>query len=383
MLALGVGAQSAGTVFVTTPAFLIPLLHTQLGLDLAAAGALAAVPVFGTALTLVLWGALADRRGERGVIVAGLLLTAVAAAGAAFVPGIAALIGFLLLGGMASASASSASGRVVVGWFPKERRGLAMGIRQMSQPLGVTVAALVVPPVAAADGIGATFVPTLVILVALTILCTVGLRNPPRPKLSAEAHAAATANPYRADGFLWRIHTLSALLVVPQFTLTTFGLVWLVAEVGWTTTAAGLLIGVSQFVGALGRIGVGVLSDAVGSRMRPLRWVALSAVVVMLALAVVGGLGPVAVAIVLTVASAVTVADNGLAFTAVAEAAGPKWSGKALGIQNTGQFLASTAVGPGVGALIGLLGYAGAFAGVAALPAVAYLLVPKADRSAD
>lgn len=383
MLALGVGAQSAGTLFVSTPAFLIPLLHTDLGLDLAAAGALAAVPVFGTALTLVLWGALADRRGERGVIVTGLVLTTIAAAGAAFIPGLIPLVGFLLLGGMASASASSASGRVVVGWFPKERRGLAMGIRQMSQPLGVTVAALVVPPIAAADGISATFVPTLVITVLLTVLCAIGLQNPPRPALDAAAHAAANANPYRAGGFLWRIHTLSALLVVPQFTLTTFGLVWLVAEEGWDTTSAGVLIGVSQFVGALGRIGVGVLSDAVGSRVRPLRWVAASAVVVMLLLAVVGDLGPVAVAVALTIASAVTVADNGLAFTAVAEAAGTRWSGKALGIQNTGQFLASTAVGPGVGALIGLLGYAGAFAAVAALPAVAFALVPRRDRSTD
>ena len=235
----------------------------------------------------------------------------------------------------------------------------------------------------AADGIGATFVPTLVVLIALSALCLLALQNPPRPKLTAEAHAAATANPYRAGTFLWRIHTLSALLVVPQFTLTTFGLVWLVAEVGWTTTAAGVLVGISQFIGALGRIGVGVLSDAVGSRMRPLRWVAVSAILVMLALAIAGGLGPVVVAVVLVLATAVTVADNGLAFTAVAEAAGRTWSGRALGVQNTGQFLASAAVGPGVGAIIGLLGYAGAFASVALLPAAALLLIPRRDRSAD
>jgi sugar phosphate permease len=38
---------------------------------------------------------------------------------------------------MAAASSNSASGRLVVGWFPPERRGLAMGIRQTAQPLGV------------------------------------------------------------------------------------------------------------------------------------------------------------------------------------------------------------------------------------------------------
>ena len=42
----------------------------------------------------------------------------------------------------------------MVGWFPKDRRGLAMGIRQMSQPLGVTIASLTIPTLAANVGIG-------------------------------------------------------------------------------------------------------------------------------------------------------------------------------------------------------------------------------------
>ena len=46
----------------------------------------------------------------------------------------------------------------------------------------------------------------------------------------------------------------------------------------------------------------------------------------------------------------VSVADNGLAFTAVAEIAGAHWSGRALGAQNTGQFLAAALVAPLVGA---------------------------------
>jgi MFS family permease len=72
----------------------------------------------------------------------------------------------------------------------------------------------------------------------------------------------------------------------------------------------------------------------------------------------------------------VTVADNGLAFTSVAEVAGTAWSGRALGVQNTGQFLAASAVGPLVGALIGAIGFPLAFVAVAAFPAAAAALVP-------
>ena len=47
---------------------------------------------------------------------------------------------------------------------------------------------------------------------------------------------------------------------------------------------------------------------------------------------------PISVAMVI-VASVITVSDNGLAFTAIAEIAGPFWSGRALGTQNTSQLL--------------------------------------------
>ena len=76
----------------------------------------------------------------------------------------------------------------------------------------------------------------------------------------------------------------------------------------------------------------------------------------------------------------VTVADNGLAFTAVAERAGPFWSGRALGVQNTAQFLAGSAVPPLAGLAIAHLGYAAAFALAAVFPLVAAPLVPVREE---
>jgi MFS family permease len=380
-LALGVAAQTAGTLFVSTPAFLIPLLHTERGMTLSQAGLLAATPTMGMVLTLILWGALADRVGERWVIAGGLALVALATVGAMTAHGYVQLGVFLLLGGAASASTNSASGKVVVGWFPKERRGLAMGIRQMCQPLGVTLAALTVPTIAHGSGIPAAFVLSLVLTAVLAVLCALFVANPPRALRTADV--APAPNPYRASGFLWRIHAVSILLVVPQFTLSIFGLVWLVTQLHWSTLAAGVLVGVGQFVGALGRVGVGILSDRVGSRLRPLRWVALSAVAVMLALGACGFAGWQAGAVVLLIAMTVTVADNGLAFTSVAEMAGPTWSGRALGAQNTGQFIAASVVGPAIGALIGAVGYPVAFLVVAAFPAIAVPIVPSPSRERD
>ena len=381
MLAVGVLAQVAGTVFVTTPAFLIPLLHLERGVSLAEAGLLAAATSFGLVLTLIAWGALADRIGERWVIAGGLALTALAAVGALFADGYLWLGLFFVLGGAASASANAASGRVVVGWFPKHRRGLAMGIRQMSQPLGVTIAAVTIPVIASASGIAAALLVPLVFTAVIAVVSAIVIVDPPRAAAAPDAPAAV--NPYRASSFLWRIHLVSALLVLPQFLLSTFGLVWLVAELGWDPLAAGILVGVAQFIGAIGRIGVGVMSDRVGSRVRPLRWVAASAAVVMLLLALVDATHFAAAGIVFVIATSVTVADNGLAFTSVAEMAGTAWAGRALGAQNTGQFLVASIAGPLFGTLIGLIGYPLTFVAAALAPVIAIPLVPRADQEHD
>jgi MFS family permease len=381
MLALGVAAQAAGTLLVSIPAYLIPLLHTAHGMPLARAGLLAAAPLVGGMLALVAWGALADRFGERWVIAGGMALTSLFAFAATMADGYVALGVLLACGGAASASANAASGRVVVGWFPRQRRGLAMGIRQMSQPLGVAVAAFTVPTLAARHGVWAPLLLAAVATLALALACAVGIANPPRPATAPAQATARAVNPYARDGFLLRIHTVSMLLVVPQFALSTFGLVWLTSGLNWSAGVAGLVMATAQFVGAFGRIGVGVWSDQVGSRVRVLRWVAVSGVVVMLALAATGALNwPVAAAAVLIAATAVSVADNGLAFTSVAEAAGPAWSGKALGIQNTGQFLVAAAVSPVVGALITAAGYPVAFALIALTPLLALSIIPRQDQ---
>ncbi|MBS1844902.1 MAG: MFS transporter, partial [Actinobacteria bacterium] len=279
MLALGVAAQAAGTLLIVTPAYLIPLLHLERGLPLAEAGLLTAASTTGVVLTLVAWGALADRHGERWVIAGGLALTSAFAFVAAVVSGYVALGAMLFLGGAAAASTNAASGRVVVGWFPRSRRGLAMGIRQMSQPLGVAVAALLVPHLAESVGIWAPLVVAGIATAVVAAACAIWIVNPPRPAADPTGAAGGPpANPYRGSYFLQRLHLLSMLLVVPQFTLSIFGLVFLIATLGWSATAAGAVIAISQFVGAFGRIWVGHLSDRVGSRVRVLRWVAVSGV---------------------------------------------------------------------------------------------------------
>lgn len=372
MLAVSTSAQAAASVTIHGPAFLIPSLIETRGLTLTLAGTMAALPMFGVMCTLVAWGLLVDRVGERFVLLAGLGSTCAAGIVAASVDSTVSLGVALFLAGAAAASTASASGRVVVGWFPPARRGLAMGIRQMAQPAGVGIAAVSIAVLADRHGIAtALIVPAGAAALAAVAVAGVVL-DPPRP----DRATTPAPNPYRADSYLAKIHSASILLVVPQFLVWTFALVWLIDDRGWEPAAAGALVAGTQVFGAFGRIAAGQLSDMVGGRMRPMRWIAIAAALTMALLGLTASLGWAISIVLLTVATAVTVADNGLAFTAVAERAGPFWSGRSLGVHNTAQYLTAAICAPIAGAVITLWGYPATFALAALFPLLAVSLVP-------
>ncbi|MCC9183667.1 sugar phosphate permease [Mycolicibacterium mageritense DSM 44476 = CIP 104973] len=375
MLVIALTATTCANVFINGAAFLIPTLHDERGLDLATAGLLSSMPSFGLVVTLIAWGYLVDRVGERIVLAVGSALTAAAALAAAYAQSLVAVGAFLLLGGMAAASSNSASGRLVVGWFPPNQRGLVMGIRQTATPLGVGLGALVIPRLAESHGVTAALLFPAIVCAFAAVMCAVGVIDPPRPPRT-EAPQEHLANPYRGSSVLWRIHAVSVLLVVPQGMVWTFTLVWLMSDRGWSAASAGALVTVSQLLGAAGRIAAGRWSDVVGQRLRPIRTIAAAAAVTMGLLALTDWLSsPISVALVV-IASVITVSDNGLAFTAIAEIAGPFWSGRALGTQNTAQHLATASSAPLFGGLIGVAGYPVAFAVCAVLPLLAVPLVP-------
>src|SRR5205085_6200366 len=111
-----------------------------------------------TVLTLLPWGLLADRIGERKTIGVGLAGCGAAVAGAAFAGSFGALVALLALAGALGGCVQSASGRAVMSWFAPAERGLALGIRQTAVPLGGAIAAVLLPALAAGPGLRWSFV---------------------------------------------------------------------------------------------------------------------------------------------------------------------------------------------------------------------------------
>ncbi|MET0822518.1 MAG: MFS transporter, partial [Aeromicrobium sp.] len=189
MLAISMLGQVGGTVFVNGAPFLIPFLRDDRGLSLREAGVVVAAPFVGVMVSLVVWGLIVDRIGERLSLTIGLAIVTAGAVGAALSSSLTAMGLWFLLGGIGAGSTNSASGRVVVGWFPPDRRGTAMGIRQTALPLGVGTAALLVPNVVEAEGLRATLLIVAGIALAAAVLCATLVVDPPRP---TRAEAADT-----------------------------------------------------------------------------------------------------------------------------------------------------------------------------------------------
>jgi sugar phosphate permease len=375
ILGLGWSAQTATSCFVYGIPALVPAIRHSHHSSLATAGMVVAAPGLGVLLTLFAWGYAADRWSERFVMAIGLLGAAVFLTAACFVHGLTLLCVFLALAGASGASVNSASGRVVLGWFGAHERGLAMGIRQTCQPLGVGLAALTLPAFARHD-LRDAFVFPAVLCAVIGVLVVALVSDPPG---SNRGELPDTGSPYRTP-HLWRVHGASMLLVVPQFAVSAFTLEYLVNQRHWPVLVAGRLVFAMQVAGAAGRIGAGVWSDRVGSRLRPMRQIALVSALTMVAVAIGDATQSWFVVAAFAVGAVVTVTDNGLGVTAAAEIAGPRWAGRALGLQSTTQNVAAVVTPPLLGVLIEGSSYAWGFVIAAIFPALAVALVPLARR---
>jgi MFS family permease len=377
MLGVSQAASLCANVFINGAAFLIPALIAKHHSSLVEAALLASMPNVGMMLTLIPWGYLLDRVGERIVLTLGLALTAAAGFAAAAMDSMLTVGIFLVLGGMAAASTLAASGRLVTGWFAADQRARVMGIRQTAQPLGIAVAALVIPELAKRNLSLALLFPA-VLCAAAAVACALGVHDPPRPDRNS-VDFRVLADLYRRP-VLWRIHAASALLMVPQPVVLTFMLVWFLSRHGLSMVVAGVLVGLSQILGALGRVAAGRWSDRVGSRMRPLRAICVVTAIVMVVLAFTDNAGWGFAAVPMMVVASALAGDNGLPFTTIPELAGPFWSGWALATQNTFERLVVAAAPPLFAVLIVASGYPLAFAVCAVFPVLALPLIPVRTR---
>jgi sugar phosphate permease len=340
-----------------------PAIQEAFDLSLVQVTAVFTAFALGTVLTLLAWGALSDRAGERAVIGGGLAAGSLAMFAAAAANGYTALLAWMALAGMLSSSAVAASGRAVFGWFPRDERGLALGLRQTAVPAGAALASFTLPPLASAAGVDAALYALAGAMLVAAIAAAVWLRDGPRIESAAPPAPDAARDPR-----IWRLSAASSLMIVGQVGITSLLVLYLYSERDWTAAHAAVALGVVQLGAAVARVSAGRWSDLLGERIEPFRRLATLAGLLLLAAVF---LGPLA----LMAGGVAVMSWNGLSFTAAAEISGRRQAGKAMGIQNTSMRLVAAGVPVGLGALASAVSWHAAFAVMGITPLIARVLL--------
>jgi MFS family permease len=354
VLGAAAATQVAFSALQTGLPALGPALRAEFGLSLPALGAVLGATTLGTVGTVYGWGVLADRLGERRVLLCGLLGTAAALAWASAAASAEALTVALFLAGALGGCTTAASARAVMGWFGPDERGLALSARHTGVPVGAAAAALSLPAVAAAAGVSGAFLALAGLAAAGAAAAGALIRDPPGP---APDHAPATAAPSpvpipRRDRRLWRLALGCALLIGPQYSLGAFFPVFLHDVQGWSEGAAGGALALALVLSAAGRLAAGRWSDHRRHRVAPLRSLALAGAAAA-ALAAALANGPAALVVpVLLVALVLLWSWNGVAFAAAGELSAPAQAGAALGLLMTVLFSVGAIAPPLFGAIV-------------------------------
>jgi sugar phosphate permease len=330
ILALGAGSTAALAAAQSGLPALGPALHTAFGLSLVEVTGVFTAFGAGTVLTVYSWGVLADRVGERVVLALGPAVGGAALAAVTLASGYLALLAGMFVAGLFAAAATSGSGRAVFGWFPRDERGLALGLRQTAVPVGAAAASFSLPVLAAATSLDVALMALAGALVVSSAAAALWLRDPP-PRRSA----APPAPPAARDPRIWRLGAASALLIVGQVGVSSLLVLYLFTERGWSATEAALSLGVIQLGGAAARVAAGRWSDQRDERIEPFRRLAAGAGALLLSAALLANAASGLFVPFVMAGGMFAMSWNGLSFTAAAEISGGAQAGRAMGLQNT------------------------------------------------
>jgi MFS family permease len=317
----------------------IPTLTGFIKADLGLSGAIAGLTVASFAIGRIFGaygaGVAADRVGERRILLLGALFAAGFVALAAFTPFPFFLVLFFF-GGVAGASSTPAGGRLVLLAFPRNRHGLALGIRQTGIPLGGLIAAATLPWFASL----VSWRWSLVLAAAIAVLCIVPLTHLRADQTADEDRppAPAVRARLRHDRNLVLLTSWSCLIVTGQYALLAFLALDLHQRSGLSLERGSLLVALANASGIVGRVAWGGVSDRALSHGRKPLLVVLTAacLVAALALLVTPSGAPTAVMAGVAILAGLTlIGYQGLWITMIAEVAGPVRVGAATGFAVT------------------------------------------------
>jgi predicted MFS family arabinose efflux permease len=312
------------------------LIRADLDLTLAQAGSFLSAYYIGPIVASLPAGTLTDRWGIKRMLVLGQAIIAIGllAVSASFT--YAAFITLMAVAGLGYGILNPASTKAVIAWAPPAQRATLVGVKQVGLPFGGVVGAALLPPVAVLLGWRWAVIVSALIIASATVATLVIYRDPARPSaVTVEAGARSPVSAVLSNRNLWLLAGCTLVFAAMQTVWMSYLVLYLQGVVGLSLIAASGYLALAQFGGMLGRISFGVLSDRAfgGNRRLPLAIAGLGSTLCSVAIAITGpGTSGLWLAALALVFGFVGIGWNGVQLTLLAELAGPRAAGTAVGL---------------------------------------------------
>lgn len=279
VLGLAVIAQMAGSFVSQGIYILIPIWKTDFNLSHAAAALVVTVMNGTQILSMIGLGRATDRYGERSVLSLAMTCMGLAAIAAAiFASSYIVLLCFIGLIGMLYAALQPGGTRVILRWFPPQQRGLAVGLRQAAVPLAMSIAAFILPLLAASWSWRTAVVVQGVISIAGGVFFWLFYREDAE---DLSAGKKARQMPFRElvrvlgqDRAFWPVVLAGVAMSALQFSFITGAILFMANHFGIGLLLSASLFGVTQIIGIPGRVLLPTIIDRFwpGRREQCLGW---------------------------------------------------------------------------------------------------------------
>ncbi|HEV3350149.1 MAG TPA: MFS transporter [Methylomirabilota bacterium] len=385
VLALIMAAQTMANVGPLGIPSIAPLIREGLGLSVTQAGSFLSAYYIGPVLMSLPAGWLADRWGVRGAMILGQALIAVGLGAVAMAPSFSFIVVILVLAGAGYGVLNPTTTKAGMAWFPPRQRATVVGLKQVGLPFGGALGALMMPPVAIAFGWRTAVALAAAVVGALAILTWALYRDLPEPEAKGPAPARPGFWTVMANRDLWLVGVSTLIFAGVQTVFLAFLVLYLRDVVQIALVVAAKYLVTAQISGAIGRIGFGLLSDRLfGGRRRIVLAIAgLGSIACALALsATAPGTGPWLLTPLAVGIGVFGVGWNGVQHTLMAELAGPRAAGTAVGLGLAISSLGVTVCPPVFGVVVERLGgFGAAWVTLAVGMVVALLLlIPVRER---
>lgn len=387
IIGLILAAQTVANVGPLGIPAIASLVRADLDLTLAQAGSFLSAYYVGPVLMSLPAGAMADRWGIKQTLVLGQLVIAAGLILVATSTTYVALIVLMAAAGVGYGMLNPTSTKAVMVWSAPAQRATVVGLKQVGLPFGGMLGAALLPVLAVALGWRPAVVVSALLVAAGGLVSLWVYRDPPpdEPPATTSRPASSMRAVLRMRD-LWLVSAATFVFAAMQTVWMAFLVLYLESVVGLTLLAASRYLALAQAGGIAGRVIFGLLSDRVlrGSRRVPLAIAGVGSALCSIAIAFTGpGASALWLALLVLAFGFVGIGWNGVQHTLMAELAGARAAGTAVGLGLAISSLGVTVGPPVFGHLVTVAGgYRGPWIGlaVAMLAALGVLALVRERR---